>query len=93
MAASHKADGRFAMINLYPLAFDPQNPLNSKYLITIHIRKGTLDTFMLLDDILHHMGTVVDSDMLAGNHHHMITTLVFTTFRESDHNAYMELEN
>lgn len=56
---SHKANGRFATINLYESVFDPQNPLVFKYLIIIRIRKGTLDTFTLLDDIFRHLGKML----------------------------------
>lgn len=88
----HKADGRFATINLYESAFDPQNPLEFKYLVTIRIWKGTLDIYALLDDILRHVGKVADRDILTGNRHHMITILVSTTCREFAHDAYAELE-
>lgn len=63
----HKANGRFVTINLYQSAFDPQNSLDFKYLITIWIRNGTLDTFALIDDILHLLGKVVDRNVLVEN--------------------------
>lgn len=35
-----------------------------------------LDTFSLLDDILAHIGVVVNREVAFGNHHHMIIALV-----------------
>lgn len=64
-----------------------------KYLVTIQIWKGTLDTIELLDDILRHIGIVVDHDVLTGSRHHMITALISMTCREFAHDAYVELED
>lgn len=89
----HKANGRFVTINLYQSTFDPQNLLQFKYLVTIRIQKGTLGTYVLLDDILLHMDKVANRDVLTRNRHHMITMLVSTTWREFAHDAYVELED
>lgn len=89
----HQASEQFATINLYPTAFDPQNPLDFKYLITIRIRKGTLDMFSLLDDILAHIRVVADRDIASGHQHHMIIALVSTQLRTFTHNALVPLDN
>lgn len=90
---SHKADGRFATINLYQSTFHLHNPLLFKYLVTIRIQKGSPETFALLDDIFNKYGKVVDHNILARNHLHMIIVLLSTTCREFAHDAYVELEN
>lgn len=89
----HQVHDQFATINLYASAFDPQSPLEFKYLITIRIRKGTRDTFALLDDILKHIGTVADRDIADGEQHHMIIALVSTQLRTFTHNALVTLDN
>lgn len=87
-----RVGGRFATLNNYQSAFDPQFPVDFKYLITIRIRKGTLDAFELLDDILRDIGVVADRDIASGSQHHMITALVVTTLRSFTCNALVKLE-
>lgn len=85
-----KAGNRFATVNDYHSAFDPQCPIDFNYLVTVVIRKGSPKIFELLDDIFHPFGTVADRDIAPGVLHHMITVLLAT--KERSFVRYVKVE-
>lgn len=83
---------RFATFNDYPSAFDPQNPADFCYLITVIIRKGSPEIFELLDEIFEPLGKVADRDRAQGSLHHMITVLLVTKRGSFVHYAQVLLQ-
>lgn len=56
-------------------------PLNFNYLITILIRKGSLEIYELLDDIFWPFGTVTNRDIVPSSLDHMIMVILATRER------------
>lgn len=71
-----KANDRFAIINDYDSMFDPENPTNFNYLITMLIKKGSKEIFSLLDHIFQPFGIVANQNIALEMLYHRITVVV-----------------
>lgn len=74
-----EAVGRCATFNDYFSTIDSQAPSKFKYLVSMIIKKGSIEVFKCLDFILTPIERIVSRDIALGTFHYMITTVVGTT--------------
>lgn len=56
----YEVGGRFVTFNHYNSTFDPQDPVDFKYLVFVIIFKGSLKVFLCLKEIFAPIGPIVD---------------------------------
>lgn len=67
--------------------------MNFTYLISMCIWKGSPEILTFLDDILEHIGVVVDKEVANRSKHYQISVLMVTTLRSFESCVLVEYKN